>query len=130
MCLHRMPSFLFTSLTSSALHFSSTSSQHRVYILPHILFTFSISQCQPTLIRHCVYIVCLLPVHIVDIVGIAMLIDIKSTPCLHCTCTSFPVFLFKIVDMSTLQCRQKSSRHCVYIVCLLSSIHRRLTLQF
>lgn len=59
---------------------------------------------------------------LVYIVDIAMLIDVKSTSLLHRT----PNILFTSSTLSISQCWPTSNRHCCYIECLLSCLHRRL----
>lgn len=85
-CLNRIFSLLFTTSTSSTSQCWSTTSQHGVYSIPLFL------------------------AYIVDI---AMMINIKLTPCLH----RIPSILFTSPTSLTSQ--------CVYIEPLLSCLHRR-----
>lgn len=88
---------------------------------PYILFTtltlltfqYMLTKNESTLCVHCV--------SLFYKVDIAMLIDIGSTSCLHRT----SYILFTSTTLSILQCLSTLSRHCVVIVCLLSSFHNR-----
>lgn len=85
-CLNRIFSLLFTTSTSSTSQCWSTLSRYRVYIVPFfILFNRWHCRCS-NVYQHWVIILfasCIF--FLVYIVDIAVLIDIKSTSCLHHT---------------------------------------------
>jgi hypothetical protein len=120
--LHWKHVFTFISFTSSTLHCKTISNQHRVYIV-------NLSSClHRSHRRHCYFVryrinivSTLWTFLLVYIVDIAMLNNIESTSCLHCK----PFFLFTSFTSSTSRCCTILNQHRVYIVNLISCLHRR-----
>lgn len=79
-CVHCVSLFYKVDI-AMLIDIGSTSCLHRTSYILFTSTTLSISQCLPTLSRHCVFF----PLFIIDIVDIEMLIDIASTLGLHWT---------------------------------------------